>query len=258
MADHSKVWQWVKNGIVVVCLIVGLLAWYGQKLMMGTRLKINDRESVNYSGKANEAEARSLGEKLQEIGFFGGDTEKDVLLNKTDRATTVSFIIESGKWNDAEIVADIERVGRQIATSIGGPPITIKLMDDHLNTKKVLEISKSETILKVSELESIIYSGTITSEEARKAADALKEIGYFDGQGSGTVLLDQDGETLVLSFVVREDTWKNPEVVTGLKQVGAAVGGKFPGKKISVRLVDASLKLQLTIPEDAESAQPAA
>jgi hypothetical protein len=102
-------------GTVVALLAVGLsvVIWMGRRSMMGTRLKITEKESVNYSGEATETEARTLGKALQEIGYFGSEKEKDVLLRKEKgKGTTVSFVVAAVAWKEASHEEAFRTMGR--------------------------------------------------------------------------------------------------------------------------------------------------
>ena len=115
------------------------LIFLGQKTMMGKRYKVSEMESVNYSGKASEDDAKKLGEILKENGYFGGTREMDVLLKKDDDGTVLSFVLNE-RWTDQEIVAGFREVGAEIANKGFGKPLTIRLIDTRLNKKNEIKI----------------------------------------------------------------------------------------------------------------------
>src|SRR5207249_3940720 len=92
--------------IVVIAIIVVGMIFLGQKLMMGTRYKVSAKESVNYSEKATEDDAKKLGEILKANGYFDGAKEVDVLLKKGEKeGTVVSFVISGLGKDDAVATA---------------------------------------------------------------------------------------------------------------------------------------------------------
>lgn len=130
----------IRTIVVVFALLVVVMIYFGRKVMMGTKYAVSDKESVNYSGSTTEAEAKSLGEVLKSVGYFTGAKELDVLFKKDAKdGTVVSFVLNS-KWSDAEIVAAFRQIGAAIVAQGLGKPLTIKLLDDHLNSKNELKI----------------------------------------------------------------------------------------------------------------------
>ena len=125
--------------LAVVAIIVMGLIFLGQKTMMGKRYKVSEMESVNYSGKATEDDAKKLGEILKGNGYFGGTHVMDVLLKKDDQGTVLSFVLNE-RWSDQVIIDGFREVGTEIAAKGFGKPLTIKLIDPRLNTKNEIKI----------------------------------------------------------------------------------------------------------------------
>src|ERR1022692_1917744 len=101
--------------IYIIVIIVVALIYFGQKIMMGKKYKVSDVESVNYSEKATEEDAKKLGDILKANGYFTGKKEVDVLLKKDDKeGTVVSFLI-NGQYKDDTIVAAFKAIGEDIA-----------------------------------------------------------------------------------------------------------------------------------------------
>lgn len=112
----------------------------GQKILMGERVKVTAKESVNFVGAATEADARKLGNILKASGYFDGSKEVDVILkNDAKEGTVVSFII-NGLGKDAAISNAFKVIGEGIAKDGFGKPLTIRLMDSHLNTLKDIKV----------------------------------------------------------------------------------------------------------------------
>jgi hypothetical protein len=126
--------------IAVVAILVLAMVYFGQKIMMGKKFKFSDKESVNYSGTVTEDEAKRLGDVLKAVGYFTGSKDLDVLFKKDEKeGTVVSFVLNS-KWSDDEIVGVFRQIGAAIISQGLGKPLTVRLLDDHLNTKNEFKI----------------------------------------------------------------------------------------------------------------------
>jgi hypothetical protein len=97
-------------------------------------VKLTGGDAVYYEGYSTLADAQTLGQKLQAMGFFTGQGA-NVFLKKHTNGTTLAFVVTDGTWNDAKMVADFESITRSVAPSIGGLPIDMRL----LNTTLVVE-----------------------------------------------------------------------------------------------------------------------
>jgi len=87
-----------------------------------------------YSGSATEKDARALGEALESKGYLA-DQGASVALEKGKNGTIITFAIRDGAWNDVDMSA-IETACREVAPSVGGLPITLRLMTIRWEIKK--------------------------------------------------------------------------------------------------------------------------
>jgi hypothetical protein len=126
--------------ISVVFVIAMAMAFLGQKMMMGKKYKVSDKEAVNYSGNATEEDAKKLGDALKADGYLSGKNSVDVLLKKDDKEGTVVSFVGNWDWKDEKVVAAFKQVGEDIAAGGLGKPLTLRLMDDHLNTKNEIKV----------------------------------------------------------------------------------------------------------------------
>lgn len=134
IADKAKKW------IAVVALLVVAMIYFGQKIMMGTRYKVSDKESVNYSEKATESDAKKLGDILKADGYFDGSKEVDVLLKKEEKEGTVISFVISALGKDEAISNAFKEIGEDVAKNGFGKPLTVRLIDSHLNTLKDIRV----------------------------------------------------------------------------------------------------------------------
>jgi len=106
-----------------------------RKLLLGNRVKVANDDFVYYSGSATKADAEKLGKDLATVGFFV-NPNGIVLLSKGNGGTEISFMVRDGSWDDPNIVPAFEDIGRNVAGSVGGTPITLHLMDSKMDNKK--------------------------------------------------------------------------------------------------------------------------
>ena len=135
--------EWIRilTGILaIVSLAVTGMIWLGHKSTMGTKYAVDEKESVNYSGSATTQDARILGEDLKNWGYFDNSKAKDVLLHIDQTGTVISFVLGHG-WNDEEILTAFRQVGPMLAEHLNADHIKIRLIDDHLNTRKEIQIN---------------------------------------------------------------------------------------------------------------------
>ena len=143
-APSPKVEKWnriarkANKVIAVIAILVVIMIYFGRKIIMGTKYKVSDKESVNYSGKATEEEAKHLGDLLKKLGVLTGERNADVLLLKNEKeGTVVSFVVNS---TEDKIVEAFRSIGEAVSTDGFGKPLTVRLLDDHLNTRKEIKI----------------------------------------------------------------------------------------------------------------------
>ncbi len=143
MADSpskgSKAVKIISTSLVVIGIILSLLIFVGRKQMMGQRYEVTAIESVNYSGSATEEDAKKLGEVLTSQGYFNGKGAKNVLLMKDENGVVISFILNT-RWDDPKVVSALRNMAVAAAQEGIGNPVTLKLLDDNLNTKNEIVI----------------------------------------------------------------------------------------------------------------------
>jgi hypothetical protein len=228
--------RWAASGIGVAVLAViasgvFLVLWGRQ----GPKVTIGTKDVVYYSGSATQTDAKAVGEKLKNMGYFT-DRGVTVFLSKNQSNTVVSFVVKEGAWDKPEMVSAFAEIGREIAPSIGGFPIQVRLMSAAQETKKELTVGK--TIIGTKD--EVYYMGSATAADAELLGHALKTAGYFQDTGA-TVLLAK-GDIPVISLIVTEGTWDNPATVSALEKIvrqAAPLIGRLP---IKFRLLNSALQ----------------
>jgi len=131
--------MWVSAGIGLVGLVVFGSAIIGYVYLsapnLGKNIVIGTKDEVYYKGAATAQDAQALGQALKGVGFFT-DRGVSVALSKGPEGTIISFVVQEGAWNDPTVAPQFDLIGRAVAPSIGGLPVTIRLMNDKTEVKK--------------------------------------------------------------------------------------------------------------------------
>jgi hypothetical protein len=99
---------------------------------------IGPQDQIAYFGTATDADAKALGQILHAAGFFM-DKGGLAMLSK-DNGTIVSLVVADGAWDKPDVVADLEKMIRDGAATVGGSPIKMRLLDSSQYDTK-LEVS---------------------------------------------------------------------------------------------------------------------
>ena len=109
-----------------------------RKRMTVGKAAIGSRDVVYYFGTAADADARALGDALRSAGYFT-DSGVTVALLKGE-GTVISFVVQEGVWDQPAAVATLDRLVRQIASSAGGLPIELRLLDREMAIKQAVVV----------------------------------------------------------------------------------------------------------------------
>ena len=124
---------WAGTAFLVVLFAVILVAVYIANQRTG--VVIGTKDEVFYSGSATKDDAQALGNALKTIGYFT-DKGANVFVVKGKDGTIVSFVVADGAWNNPAMVADFEKIAREQAPTVGGLPITLRLVNTSLAVEK--------------------------------------------------------------------------------------------------------------------------
>ena len=83
----------------------------------------------------------------------------------------------------------------------------------------------------------VYYSGSATQADALALGNALKADGYFTDKGV-TVLLEKGANGPVVSFVVKEGIWNQPDMVSSFDEIGREIAPSIGGFPIQLHLVN--------------------
>ncbi len=253
---HS-VWRAVGIGVVTDLVLgfglVGYLLYTGQWKSFAAKygvtqslpqngptqntVTIGTKDQVIYSGTATQADATALGNALKSAGYLQ-DRGVSVLLSKGTGGTTIGFVVQDGYWNNAGILTQFCELVRGVASSVGGLPIQVQL----LNSTQTVEKSGSAGEVDFGGGDGVIYEGTATQADAQALGQQLKTLGYFTGKGANVFVSKDNGTTL--AFVVADGVWNNAGMVSDFETVVRDVASTVGGLPIDMHLVNSSLVVE--------------
>ena len=228
--------QWVGFGLgaaLVATIAAGVIILHSTR---EPRVAIGNDE-VYYYRRATKDDALALGKALRETGFFNG-RGTSVLLWMGGGPTIVSFVLDEGAWDHPDVVSNFTELGRRIATSVGGFPIQVQLVD----ARRVLHRKMNVGKLKVGTKDWVYYFGDATEAGAKALANALRSEGYFTDQGATVALLE--GEGTVISFVVQDDLWNQPAVTATLELLVRRTASSVGGLPVELRMLDGNMEIK--------------
>jgi hypothetical protein len=199
---------------------------------------IGTKDQVIYSGTATKDQATALGNALKTDGYFQ-DRGVTVLLNMGSNGTTISFVVQEGVWNQPNMLSGFEEVVREVASSVGGLPIKLQLMDDKE------DVEKTSAVGEVQETggDAVYYEGTATLADGQALAQKLQSIGYFTGKGVNVFLIKHDDGT-TLAFVVADGVWNDPTMVSDFETVTRSIASVIGGLPVEMHLVSTTMVVE--------------
>lgn len=105
----------------------------------------------------------------------------------------------------------------------------------------VLNSPNLGTKINISASEEIYYSKQATQSDAEKLGQVLKAMGFFNGKGAKSVLLERTSTGTRVKFVVSEGTWDRDEAISVFQNIGRQVGNSGLGRPVTIVLCDESL-----------------
>ncbi len=226
-------------------LLLGTIVAGGIQLMRRhrtplSRVTIGARDEVYYYHAATPEDAAALGQALRKTGFLN-DRGTTVLLSKGTAGTLVSFVVNDGSWLHPDTVYAFEEIGRRIATSVGGFPIKVRLIDSRRLLHKELTVGKAM----VGSSDAVYYFGSANEAEARSLGQELRAAGFFRDTGAAVALSQGDG--IAISFIVSEGVWDRPEAVAGFERLVRQAAPSVGGLPIQLRLLNPEMEPKKTV-----------
>ena len=228
--------RWVASGIGLVSLAVIvtgiLIAVYGPQLARSrSKVTVGTKDQVYYSGSAMEGDAKVVGETLKTLGYFT-DRGVAVFVSKDKTGTAVSFAVKEGSWDKPENVTTFEEIGGHLAPALGAESIKVRLVNSSQDVKK--EVTAGRVTMGTQD--EVFFLGSATAADAKALGQALKTAGYLGDKGA-TVLLSK-GDATVVTLMVREGSWDNPQTVAGLERIVQQAAPSVGGLPLTLRLIN--------------------
>jgi hypothetical protein len=96
------------------------------------------KDIVYYFGEATQDDAVALGQALRSAGYFT-DSGVTVALLKGE-GTVISFVVQDGVWDEPAAIATLDRLVRQVAPSVGGLPVELRLLDREMAIRQAVRV----------------------------------------------------------------------------------------------------------------------
>lgn len=205
------------------------------RLDHGPKVIVGSKDEIYYYGTATQAEARALGSALKSDGYFE-DAGVTVLLDKGLGGTVVSFVVKEGLWDQPATVSIFEEMGREVAGSVGGLPLKVRLIDKMRAVKKESTVGRAEFGGK----DHVYYLGSATVADAQALGHALQTAGFFSGKGVD-VFLTRHSDGTTLAFVVGDGVWNDAEMVASFESIARNAAPTVGGLPVHLRLESTTL-----------------
>jgi serine/threonine protein kinase len=230
--------RWAAAGIGLAVLAAYLGVIYAIPLLKSDpKIVVGTNDEVYYTGSATKENAEALGGALKTTGYFA-DRHESVALSKGADGTTVTFITKEAVWERPEAIDTLEEVGREIAPSIGGFPLRLRLANAARQTQKELVVGR----VIVGTNDEMYYLGAATESDARAIGQALRTIGYFRDLHWTAMVSKGNGATR-LSFIVGEGNW-TPTHLAAFEELVRRIAPSAGGLPIDLRLLDQHTELK--------------
>lgn len=234
-ASKGSAMRVVMSVLAILIALVSAAVYFVQN---GKKVTIGTKDEVFYSGTATKDQATALGNALKADGYFQ-DKGVTVLLDKESSGTTISFVVKDGIWNQTGMLSSFEEIARTVASTVGGLPVQLNLD----NSSKVVEKSSTIGEATFDGGDGVFYEGTATLAQAQAVGQELKSDGFLSGKGANVFLVKHDSGTAVM-FVVGDDAWDNPQMVSDFEVLVRAIAPGAGGLPIDMQLVTSDLTVK--------------
>ncbi|MFC5864902.1 hypothetical protein ACFPT7_21520 [Acidicapsa dinghuensis] len=219
-----------------LAILIPVLAAIFLPVMMQphNQVRVGTKDMVVYTGQASRQDADDLGQELKRVGYFQ-DQGAEVFLDKDAKGATISLVVKDGWWDKPGAMDAADEVARQVAKSVGGFPVRVRLVDIHKQVKKSGSVGHS-----YAGPDDIYFYDDATQENASALMEAMRRNGDLRGSGDTTLLRKRDGVTQI-SYVLGMPYWNEAARVRGFEQSTRAVAYSVGGLPVTMRLTDNSL-----------------
>jgi hypothetical protein len=235
-------WTAFGSGVAFMAVIFGVafLSVYksGGAFAASKSVVIGSKDEVYYSGSATRQDAETLGNALKTDSFFT-DRGADVLLDKGKDGTTLSFVVQDKFLSQPGTLPSFEEVARQVAPSVGGFPVQLRLV----NTAREVQLESTVGKLDFPGNDSVYYLGSVKQSEAQALGKSLQSVGYFEGKGND-VFLSRHKDGTAIAYVVSDGSWDKPAIVDDFGKITRNAAPAVGGLPVSFRLMNTTLEIK--------------
>ena len=225
-------------GIATLAVLFGVICAGLYETQNHKVVTIGTKDQVIYSGLATKANATALGNALKSNEYFL-DRGSSVLLNKGFGSTTISFVVQDGVWNQAGMLSGFEELAREVAPTVGGLPVQVRLADSKMDVQETSTVGE----VGFDGSDGVYYEGSATKAEAQALGRRFESMGFFRGKGANVLLIKHDDGT-TLAFVIVGEAWKDPHHVSSFESVVRDVASTVGGLPIDMQLMNTQLQAE--------------
>ena len=235
--------------------------WYTQ-IITAPDVTVGHHDRVVYTGAATADDARHVAKDMQTAGIFQ-PADVAVLLRRDATGAILSIPLRAnaapapakgsdGKsapqsvlhvmpWDDPKIIAGFRTLGPTLANSAGGPPLTIRLINDTGEPRTQIRINSGEIV--IATRDRVLYSVPFKPAQAQAVGALLQGAGIFRDTGVIAILARAPAGTSLLLLPTRAG-W--PDLVN--QQFANTLAKNLvplAGSPVKLAIADTSGKAQL-------------
>jgi hypothetical protein len=169
-------------------------------------ISINDEIEVFYSGDATEKDAKKLGNFIRSRNITH---EGRVEVSKKGETYRVNMVYDEDRYdkNPDLYLLHLSSIPKFFSTEVFGKKKTRVFLTDE-KWEEVAEV-KAPKKVKANSVSTVYYLGSVTSQEAYKLSNYLKEANYFDGENTKDVILGIDKGEYTVRFIVDKKKYRD-------------------------------------------------
>jgi hypothetical protein len=139
LAGGRLVSLWWSAGVGLIALVLVVPIGLTVETLTERSVQISQCERIVCSGTATVKDAMALGKALQQQGYFDGSVEAEAEISKIWWSMpTITFVV-AGEV-DEEMTEQFRQLGKDIAGSVGGLPVKLKLVNEYYLPKRTLTV----------------------------------------------------------------------------------------------------------------------
>jgi hypothetical protein len=137
-------WKAVGIGAIWLTLILGgLVGWLlvnlGEEFPF---VEIRPHQRIFFVEGASQEKAQALAEAFKKSAYLDESSTMDMVLSGSGNDTAIGFVVADGVWDREPTVKQYCEVVEEVAPSVGGKPITLRLLNTGLEEKKRIRLEK--------------------------------------------------------------------------------------------------------------------